>query len=159
MFNSVENRLPYKGLKYWVDSCSQPTINQKKYSARKYVWHDFWKCERSWWDSKQNESLCWSSRPKESLRCYEEFYKIHKKTSVPDLFFLVFSCEFSCKICKNTFFAEQYRTTASDYSSINSSVTLLKRDFNPGAFLWNLQNFSEQLFLQKSSSGCFAAEV
>ena len=34
--------------------------------------------------------------------------------------FLVFSCEF-CEICKNTFFAEQHRTTASDYSSINSS--------------------------------------
>ena len=34
--------------------------------------------------------------------------------------FLVFSCEF-CKICKNTFFAEQHRTTASDYSNINSS--------------------------------------
>ena len=32
--------------------------------------------------------------------------------------FLVFSCEF-CGICKNTFFAKQYRTTASDYSSIN----------------------------------------
>ena len=27
--------------------------------------------------------------------------------------FLVFSCEF-CKICKNTFFAGQHRTTASD---------------------------------------------
>ena len=34
--------------------------------------------------------------------------------------FLVFSCEF-CEICKNNFFAEQHRTTASDYSSINSS--------------------------------------
>ena len=34
--------------------------------------------------------------------------------------FLVFSCEF-CEICKSTFFAEQHRTTASDYSSINSS--------------------------------------
>ena len=34
--------------------------------------------------------------------------------------FLVFSCEF-CKICKNTFFAEQHQTTASDYSSINTS--------------------------------------
>ena len=31
-----------------------------------------------------------------------------------------FSCEF-CEIYKNTFFAEHHRTTASDYSSINSS--------------------------------------
>ena len=34
--------------------------------------------------------------------------------------FLIFSCEF-CEICKNTFFEEQHRTTASDYSSVNSS--------------------------------------
>ena len=34
--------------------------------------------------------------------------------------FLAFSCEFY-EIWKNTFFAEQHRTTASDYSSINSS--------------------------------------
>ena len=33
---------------------------------------------------------------------------------------VVFSSEFS-EICKNTFFAEHHRTTASDYSSINSS--------------------------------------
>ena len=32
--------------------------------------------------------------------------------------FLVFCCEF-CEIYKKTFFAEQHRTTASDYSSIN----------------------------------------
>ena len=32
----------------------------------------------------------------------------------------LFSCEF-CKLCKNTFFAEQLQTTASDYSSTNSS--------------------------------------
>ena len=137
-----------------------PAYNKpKKLLSQKICVTWFLKMRKVMGDSKQNESLCWSSRPKESLRCYEEFCKIHKKTSVPDLFILVFSCEFSCKICKNTFFAEQHRTTASDYSSINSSVTLLKRDFNPGAFLWNLQNFSEQLFLQKSSSGCFAAEV
>ena len=30
----------------------------------------------------------------------------------------MFSCEF-CKICKNTFFAENDRATVSDYSSIN----------------------------------------
>ena len=52
-------------------------------------------------------------------KCYEKFRRIHKRTSVPE-FLLVFSCEF-CEISKNTFFAEQQRTTASDYSSINSS--------------------------------------
>ena len=34
--------------------------------------------------------------------------------------FLMFPCEF-CKIYKNTFFTEQHRTTATDYSSINGS--------------------------------------
>ena len=44
--------------------------------------------------------------------------------------FLVFSCQF-CETCKNTFFAEQYRTTDSDYSSINSSqVSIGKRNCN-----------------------------
>ena len=32
---------------------------------------------------------------------------------------------------------------------------LLKRDFNTGVFLWNLQNFFEHLFLQKSFSCYF----
>ena len=35
--------------------------------------------------------------------------------------FLVFSCEF-CEICKSTFFAEQHRTTVSDYSITVSVV-------------------------------------
>ena len=39
-------------------------IKPKKYSARKYVWHCFWKGERSWWDSKQNKCLWWSSHAK-----------------------------------------------------------------------------------------------
>ena len=34
-----------------------------------------------------------------------------------------FSSEF-CEICKNAFFAEQHRTTNSDYSSISSSAPL-----------------------------------
>ena len=49
------------------------------------------------------------------MRNFAEFTKKHLYRNT----FLVFSCEF-CKICKNTFFAEQHRTTASDYSSINS---------------------------------------
>ena len=32
----------------------------------------------------------------------------------------MFYCNF-CKICKNTLVAEQHRTTASDYSTTNSS--------------------------------------
>ena len=46
--------------------------------------------------------------------------------------FLVFSCEF-CEICKNTLFLEQHRTTASDYSSINSSQgSIGKRNYKLG---------------------------
>ena len=53
-------------------------------------------------------------------RFYENFCKIYMKTSEPESLFLVFCCEF-CKISKNMLFAEQHWTTASDYSSINSS--------------------------------------
>ena len=35
------------------------------------------------------------------------------------------------------------------------SLTLLKRDFNTGAFLWILQNISENLFWKTSGSSCF----
>ena len=69
---------------------------------------------------------------------YDKFRIIHKKASVPESPFWksltlwicnyiknetlvqVFSCAF-CEICKNTFFAEQHRTTDSYYSNINSS--------------------------------------
>ena len=43
--------------------------------------------------------------------------------------FLVFSREF-CEICKKTFHAEQHRTIASDYISINSSEeSIAKQNF------------------------------
>ena len=51
---------------------------------------------------------------KDVMRNFAEFTRKHLNL------FLVFSCEF-CKICKNTFLAEHLRTTASDYSSVNSS--------------------------------------
>ena len=95
-------------------------VNQKKYLDRKYFWHWFWKGERSW-DSKQNECLWWSSRLKGSLKkMLWEISQNSQENICAGISFLVFSCEF-CGICKNTFFAEQHRTTASDYSSINSS--------------------------------------
>ena len=43
-------------------------IKPRKNSAGKYVWHRFWKGTRSCWESKQNECLCRSSRPKGSLK-------------------------------------------------------------------------------------------
>ena len=43
-------------------------VNQKKYLDRKHLWHCLWKGQRSWWDSKENECLWWSSRPKGSLK-------------------------------------------------------------------------------------------
>ena len=52
-------------------------IKQRKYSAGQYVWHPFWKDERSGWEI--------------------------------------------CKIYWNNFFVEHHRTTASDYSTMNSS--------------------------------------
>ena len=60
-----------------------------------------------WLNSKQNKWLCRSSRPKDSIK--KVLWEIQ-----------VFPCEF-CEICKNTFFAEHFRTTASDYSSISNN--------------------------------------
>ena len=95
-------------------------IKPKKYSARKHVWHHFWKGERLWWDRKQNESLCRNSHPKGSLKkALWEIWPNSQKILCTGISVLVFPCNF-CKICKDTFFAEQYRTTASHYNSINS---------------------------------------
>ena len=93
------------------------------------MWHRFWKCERSWWGSKQNGCLCRSNRPKGFLKKYEKFRRIHKKTSVPESLFGIFFVNFS-EICVKTYFAEQHRTTASDYSSINSSEVLANETVN-----------------------------
>ena len=53
---------------------------------------------------------------KDVMRNFAEFTRKHLTHNL----FLVFSCEL-CEICKNIVFVEQNRTTASDYSSINSS--------------------------------------
>ena len=50
---------------------------------------------------------------KDVMRNFAEFTRKHLQPNI----FLVFSCE----NCKNTFLAEQLRTTASHYGSINSS--------------------------------------
>ena len=47
---------------------------------------------------------------------FAEFTRKHLSWNI----FLVFSCEI-CKICKNAVLAEQLRTTASHYGSINSN--------------------------------------
>ena len=97
-------------------------IKPKKYSARKYVWHHFWIGKKSRWDSKHNECLCWSSRPKHSLKkMLWEISQNSQENVCVGISFLVFSCEF-WEICKNAFFGKQHRTTASDYSSINIVV-------------------------------------
>ena len=53
---------------------------------------------------------------KDIMRSFTEFTRKHLCQNL----FFVFSCEF-CETCKTTLFAEQHRTTASEYSSINSS--------------------------------------
>ena len=62
---------------------------EKTYSWHKYVWYSFWKGKRSWWESKQNECLCRSSRPKGSLKkVYGKFGRTHKDSHLcQDLFF------------------------------------------------------------------------
>ena len=64
-------------------------IKPKKYSARKHVWHRFWKGERSWWDSTQNE--CLEKKPSERLfqkGVTRNFAKFTRKHLCRNLFFL-----------------------------------------------------------------------
>ena len=121
MLDLVENRLLVDVLNIEFTLVPSLKVKLKKYWARKYVWHCFWKGERSWWDSKQNECLWWSSRPKGSLKkMLWEISQNSQENICVRIYFLVFSCEF-CWICKNTFFVEKQRTIASNYNSINSS--------------------------------------
>ena len=109
------------GLRAWnIELTLVPSveIKPKKCSARKYVWHRFWKCK---WGSKQNACLCWNSRPKSSLKIMLwEISQNLEENICAGISLLVFSCEF-CEICENTFFVEQHRANASDYGSINGS--------------------------------------
>ena len=56
------------------------------------------------------------------MRNFAEFTRKHLYRNL----FLVFSSEFY-QICKNTFFAEQHRTTAFDYSSIGKTKVSIMR--------------------------------
>ena len=124
MFGWVENRLLDKDWNIEFTLVPSLQIKPKKYSARKCVWHCFWKGERSWWDSKQNEGLWWSSRRKGFLKkeLWENSQNSQENTCaicpICALFwyFLVNSAEF----VRTPFFSEQNQTTASDYSNINS---------------------------------------
>ena len=65
-FYWVENRLRVWNIELTLFPSLQ--IKPRKYSAGKYVWHRLWKDNRSWWESKQNQGLCRSRRPKGSLK-------------------------------------------------------------------------------------------
>ena len=67
MFNWVENGFWLRAWNIELTLVPSLQIKPKKCSAKKYVRHRLWKYERSWWDSKQSECICWSSRPKGSL--------------------------------------------------------------------------------------------
>ena len=96
-------------------------VRPKKYWAWKHIWRCFWKGERSLCDSKEKECLCRGSRPKGSLKMMlREISQNSQENICAEISFLVRSCEF-CNTCNITFFAEQHWTTASEYSSINSS--------------------------------------
>ena len=56
----------------------------------------------------------------------------------------VFSCEF-CEICKNTFFAEHHRTTASYFSSINGDEGLANETVNYDTKLKHMYQFEPEV--------------
>ena len=131
MLDWVENKLLAKGLKYWAQSCSQSTIKPRKYSARKYVWHCFWKGKRSCWESKENECLCRSSRPKGSIK--KVLWEISQNSQK--------------NICARISFLIKL-----------NSVDLQahwKRFFRVGVFVWNLRNLLEHLFRRAPPGDCF----
>ena len=65
-------------------------IKSRKYSAGKYVWHRFWKGRRSWWDSKQNECLCRSSRSRGFLeKVLWEFSQNSQENICAEISFLI----------------------------------------------------------------------
>ena len=121
-------------------------IRVRKYSAGKYSWHRFRKSERPLWDSKENDWLSRISRWRGSLK--KVFWKSSKRKKKKEntgkrlcrslLFDKVSLCRSATSfksrfqhrqfvICKNTFFAKHHRTTALDYSSINSSEGVIDK--------------------------------
>ena len=78
MSDWVENKLQAKGLKYWAHFPSFQ-IKPRKCSAAKNVWHHFWKDKRC---------LCWSNRPKGSLKkVFWEILQNSQENMCRNLFF------------------------------------------------------------------------
>ena len=63
MFDCVENRLLGKGLKYWVHPCLFTVYKLSQENTQSEKMSD----NRSSWESQQNQCLCKSSCPKDSL--------------------------------------------------------------------------------------------
>ena len=95
----------------------------KKFSTRKHVWHRFWISKKSRWDSKHNECLCWSSRPKCSLKkMLWEISQNSQENICAVISFLVFSCEY-CEIFKNTYLEKYLWTTVSKNQHLSDKFT------------------------------------
>ena len=77
-------------------------LSRKIYSVRQYVWHRFWKGEKSWWDSKQSECLCRRSRPKSFLKkdVMRNFARKHKENICAKVFFWCFVVNFAKSVRK-----------------------------------------------------------
>ena len=84
----------------------------------------FFKGERSWWDSKRNEYLCWS-KPSErfSKKMLWEISQNSQENICAGISFLVFSCEF-CQICNNAFFYRRVPNLCFQRSSEQKPVRL-----------------------------------
>ena len=102
-------------------------IKLRKYSARKYVWHFFWKGKRTWWDSKQNDCLCRSSRLKGSLK--SALWEISQKSQG--------------KVCAGI--------SSLDKVKLCRSATLLKKRLWRRCFLVNFAKFVRTPFLQNTT--------
>ena len=105
-------------------------IKLRKYSAAKYVWHRFWKGKRSWWESKENDCFCRSSRPKDYLK------KLLGEVSQNS----------QENMCRNLFF---------DKVKFCRSATSLKTSPYHRCFLMNFAKFIRTPFFGITPDDCF----
>ena len=110
-------------------------IKPNKYSARKFVWHYFWKAVSFWWDSKQNECLCKGSRPIGSVKMVLWNISQNSQENLCDgISFLVFSYEVLRNLQEHLF-CRVVEDKCWWFSSINSNkASIGKRNYNK---LWS----------------------
>ena len=85
-----------------------------------------------------------------NLRCLED----SEYTSVYDIWYRNLYLHIARSSCSQMFFKKSVFKNIVIFATL-WPVTLLKRDSNPGVFLWIFRNYQEQLFSLNFSGCCF----